>query len=470
MLIHGLKLSDAARKAAFVATLSAAMLLGAVTAQAYQTANGWVASDYATGFPHGNSSGPVGVVFDGSGNLLVADNPEGSLYKIAPGGGSADGARIHTGYGANGAEGLAFGKDGRLYLARGSQHDVVEINPASGDVIRTVVANLPCPVGLATDPVSGDLFVSNVFCPGGSIMRISGFQNGPGTARPYAGTQDADGLTFTPDGTLYAAAGNKVVRIAGTNSNQPGSVSDVANVPKVDGIVYAPATAHDDEYLVVDRNDGEIDRLDFNGTLTPLLTGGSRGDLVTVGPDRCMYATLQDSVIKLGPASGQCFFSPPVQPGVDQQGVLGTRISNRVVDTAIDASAPKKTRRGSRFTLTLKVTDKSRIAAHTVVVTDKLPNGTKFVSARSVKGVACRSKKGTVTCRRALLGGHKSFTIKIVVRGLRGSTYTNNASVKSNDLDPSPGNNRARTRTGVAAGNSVLGVQRRGGRLPRTTG
>ena len=64
----------------------------------------------------------------------------------------------------------------------------------------------------------------------------------------------------------------------------------------------------------------------------------------------------------------------------------------------------------------------------------------------------------------------KSFKIKIVVRALKGSVYTNSATVKSNDLDPAPGNNKSKSRTKVKAANSVLGVQRRGGRLPRTTG
>src|SRR3954447_16275307 len=468
MLIDGTILSSAARKAAFITALVAVMAFGAASAQAYSTASGWIASDYATGFQHGDEAGPVGLVFDSSGNLLVADSPAGSLHKIAPGGGTADNSKIRDGYGQ--AEGLAFDKTGHLYLARGTQHDVVELNPASGEVMRTVVAGLPCPVGLATDPISGDLFVSNVFCRGGAIMRITGFGNGPGVARPYAGTQDADGLTFAPDGTLYAAAGTKIVRISGTNSNSPGSVSDVANVPTVDGIVYAPATAHDDEYLVVARNDGEIDRVDFSGHVTPVVTGGSRGDFVTVGPDRCMYADLQDRVIKVGPSSGSCYFAQPVQPGVPAQGVLGERVANRVVDTAIKASAPKSARRASRFTLTLKVANHSKLLAHTVVVKDTLPKGTRFVSARSIRGVACQSRKGAVTCRKAGLAARKSFNIKIVVRALKGSVYTNNATVKSNDLDPAPGNNKSKSRTKVKAGNSVLGVQRRGGRLPRTTG
>jgi sugar lactone lactonase YvrE len=420
-------------------------LAGANSAQAYQPAPGWTATDYATGFAHSagsDGSGPVGVVFDPDGNLLVSDVASATLHKVPPGGGSADATRLRGGYGQ--AAGLTFDKTGRLYMARGTQHDVVELNPASGEIIRTVASGLPCPVGLATDPISGDLFVSNAFCPGGSIMRISGFANGPGLARAYAGTQDADGLTFAPDGTLYAAGGMKVIRIEGTGSSSPGKVSDVAAVPKVDGIVYAPATTLDDEYLVVVRNDGEIDRLDFDGRLTAVVTGASRGDLVTVGPDRCIYAALQDRVIKVGPATGQCNFAPP-----GGQDVLGQRAARRVVDTAIKASAPKWVKQGSRFTLTLKTADRSKIDAHTVTVTDTIPKGSRLVRVRSVRGVSCKHRKRTVTCRKSSLAKGQSFNIRIVVRGMFGKAYANTARAKSNDLDPVPGNNKSRSTTRV---------------------
>lgn len=470
---QGKTLGTIARKASLIAATATLFAFGgASAADAYQAANGWIASDYVTGFSHGDAAGPAGLIFDGSGNLLVSDGYTDSLYKVAPGGGTAAGSQLRSGYGD--AEGLAFDTSGRLYMARATQHDVVELNPASGEVMRTVVSGLPCPVGLATDPVSGDLFVSNVFCPGGGIFRISHFQNGSGTLTRYAGTQDADGLTFGPDGTLYAAAGTKVVSISGTNTSKPGAVSDVANVPEVDGIVFAPQTAQDDAYLVVNRNDGEIDRLDFNGRLTPVLTGASRGDLVTVGPDRCIYADLQDRVIKLGPATGECFFSPPVQPSFPSgsQGVLGERVAARTVNTAIKAKAPKYVRRGSRYQVTLRVADRSSATAHTVIVTDRLPRGTRFVSARSSRGVRCRTNKRrtVLTCRKKTLGSGKTFTIRLVLRALRGSKYTNVANVKSHDLDPVPGNNRAKTVTRVRSGNKVLGVQRRGARLPRTTG
>ena len=65
------------------------------------------------------------------------------------------------------ASGLAFRKDGQyLYMARqfcGNGSDVVEVGTTDGSVLRTL-ATIPCATGLATDPISGDLFVS-VPCP-----------------------------------------------------------------------------------------------------------------------------------------------------------------------------------------------------------------------------------------------------------------------------------------------------------------
>jgi uncharacterized protein DUF11 len=439
MMTDGTTRSGLARRVIASAAIGATLLLGANVAQAYETAPGWVASDYVTGFDYGSETGPVGLAFDGDGNLLVSNNSTASLHKIAPGGGTAVGTKIKDGYGA--ATGLTFDKSGRLYMARATSHDIVELNPASGDVIRSVVSGLPCPVGLATDPVSGDLFVSNVFCPDGGIFRISGFASGPGAATRYAGTQDADGLTFAPDGTLYAAGGTEVVRIGGTGSASPGAVAHVADVPNVDGIAFAPATTSADAYLVTVRTDGEVDRVELDGTVTPILTGASRGDLVTVGPDRCVYADLQDRVIKLGPSTGACGFA--------LQDVLGERDTQRIVDTSIKATGTRSVKPRRAFALKLKVSNRSRSAAHTVVVTDTLPKGTRFLKARASKGVKCKRRGSKLTCRKRTLGARKSFVISLRVRSVTGRTYINSAKVKSNDLDPVPGNNRSKSKTKV---------------------
>jgi uncharacterized repeat protein (TIGR01451 family) len=452
MRVEGPNFTSAARRlATFLAAICAALAFTA-QAQAYSVADGWVASDYATGFPHiPDGVGPAGLAFDAHANLLVTDPASETLYRIPAGGGSAEGHALRDGFGH--AAGLAFDLDGRLYMARRNKGDVVEVDPGDGHYIRTVVSGMPCPVGLATDPIGGDLFVSNNFCPGGGIKRITGHKGGSAVARTYAGDQDADGLTFAPDGALYAAGGVKVVRIDGTSSATPGRVTDVAGVPSVDGIVYAPATARDDAYLVVNRNDGEIDRLDFDGTLTAVVSGGSRGDLVTVGPDRCIYATQQDRVIKLGPSTGLCNFSPPVQPPAGGRGgVLGSG-SKRVVDTAVRVAGPRLIRRGSRFTYKLRVRNAGPGTAHRVVVTNRLPFGLRVLNVKaSTRRAKCARKGRVLTCRIATLRRGKSFTIAITVRALTRAAYVNRVTVRSADLDPAPGNNRGTARTKVYAG------------------
>jgi uncharacterized repeat protein (TIGR01451 family) len=123
------------------------------------------------------------------------------------------------------------------------------------------------------------------------------------------------------------------------------------------------------------------------------------------------------------------------------------------VDTAVKATAPKRVRRGKRFALDVVVSNLSQNVAHSPVTTDTLPRGTQFVGARSAKGVSCKRRgKRSVACSMKSLDGGKSFTVKILVRAARGSSYANSASVSSNDLDPSPGNNKSRSRTRLMRG------------------
>jgi uncharacterized repeat protein (TIGR01451 family) len=426
----------------------AALAVSAAPASAYTAAPGWIASDYVTGFatPGGtNEAGPLGLAFDSAGNLFVTDISAGTLHKVPPGGGTAEGSQIQSGLGK--PAGLAFGLDGKLYMGRADQARIDEVSPANGNVVRTVVSGLSCPTGLATDPLSGDLFASNK-CNGGTTVRVSNPSGSKPSARTYTAQRD-DGLTFAPDGTLFAAADDqRVDRIDGTNSSTPGQASTVANVSEIDGIAYAPATSSRDAYIVVNRNSGEVDKLDNAGNLTPVVTGASRGDLVTVGPDHCVYAALQDRVIRIAPSSGSCEFAPPAG-----QGVLGSRQTSPVVDLLVKGSAPKRARHNSRFSYTLKVLNRGPGGAHKVVLTDKLAKGLRFVSARpSAKGVACRRKGRTVTCRRNSLAKGKSFKVKLVVRAVHGKKYVNNARVSSKDLDRAPGNNRARQTTRIKHG------------------
>ena len=272
-------------------------------------APGYAVTDFATGFAFGAGGvGPVGLAFDASGHLFVANHFNGFLYKFGPGGGVASAATQLNIVPIGGViAGLAFTKDGRLYLDRqlASGGDVVEINPTNGALIREV-ALIPSATGLATDPLSGDLFVSQACLCNNAIFRISNFASGPGTVTVYAAVA-SDGIAFGPDGTLYTTS----AAIAGTNTQSPGSVLfSLPFVPNRDGIAVSNSAIT--PFLYLNRVDGIITKL-TSTTITNIFTGGTRGDFVTVGPDSCLYATQSDRIIKETNADGTCV-PPPLGP------------------------------------------------------------------------------------------------------------------------------------------------------------
>jgi hypothetical protein len=289
-----------------LAALSLLLLgLGLNVASAASTpAPGWAVSQFATGFPDGGSIGPIGVTFDTAGNLLAANwGGDHNLYKFGPAGGAADAT---TRVGSTPAFGLTTGKDGHIYAS--TLGNVVEIDPTSGASSRTLAA-APSE-GIATDPKSGDLFIAASGCV---IERISNYTSAAvtPTVSTYASGVCADGLAFGPDGTLYAASAPNIKRISGT-AISPTTVTTLATVPGgIDGI----AVAADNSFLVVNRNDGTITKVDLSSaTQTNIVTGGSRGDFVTVGPDGCLYATQSTSVEKVTASDGSCPFVPVIPP------------------------------------------------------------------------------------------------------------------------------------------------------------
>jgi hypothetical protein len=287
-----------------------------------QAATGYKVTDFATEFPNSGlprGAGPIGLTFDASGDLFVMDYITGFLYKFGPAGGVAS-APVNATAISGAPAGLAFGKDGSLFVARQSANDVLELDPSTGTIIRTVAGSLPNATGIATDPLSGDLFVSGPF--GGYVARISNFASGPGTVATYASTGFVDGLAFGPDGTLYGALSGAVAKITGTNSPTPGAVTRLpVSVPFIDGMAISgnPSVP----FLYGNRNDGIITKIDLSTTpptLTNVFTGGSRGDFVAVGPDGCLYATQTDRVLKVTNADGSCLGGPlgplfPSSPG-----------------------------------------------------------------------------------------------------------------------------------------------------------
>lgn len=428
-----------------VTALALAALPG--TAAAMTVAPGWTVETYARGFESyggNNDVGPIGVAFDGGGNLFVTVPKTDALYRIPPGGGTASGHEVRRGYGI--PSGLAWDRDGRLYMARQNPGDVIEIDPATGNHVRTIASGLPCALGLATDPASGDLFVSTNFCPNGGIFRLSSFGDGPAIVSRYADDADADGLTFAPDGTLYAASRDQVLQIDGTASQSPGRVAKFADVPHTDGIAYSPAADSQPAFLLVARTDGNISRVEMDGSVSDVVTGASRGDLVTVGPDRCMYVTVSNEILKVGPSSGPCGFAPPAEP--DGSGVLGVRFdaSQRVTDLAVRTLAPPRVRRGRRFVVRVRARNNGPRPASAVVLSYALPRGTSLVSARAANAAPCKRRNRrsrVVLCRKSSLAAGKTLAARLVLKSQRGRRYVHVARVNSGALDNVLGNNRS---------------------------
>lgn len=360
-------------------------------ALASSTAPGFAVTTVATGFPARDSIGPTGLAFDSSNTLYVVDYTSSSLYTInlfgATGGSASIVTQVNTAPIPGVPVGLAFGKDGRLYATLHSADTVVELNPSTGAIVRTVATGIPTPTGIATDPLSGDLFVSEQ-CTGctPAIVRISNVAQGAGTVTAYASSLNADGLTFGPDGTLYAAdqSNNTLVKIAGTDQANPGMVTPLeVSVPSIDGIaVAAGPDPRQPPFLLANRNDGSITKIDLSTsppTLTDIVTGGTRGDFTATGPDGCFYATQSTSIVKVANADGSCATAPT--SAVPQLGLA-------------PAAVPSSLQRGTTQVFTATLSNVRNPSGTTITFTITGANAQTVAVRADASGTAAFSDRG----------------------------------------------------------------------------
>lgn len=299
---------------------------------------------FATGFqsPDANTVlgnlcyGLTGMAFDPSGNMYVATYFEGNIYKFGPSGGTANPAQLvtTTPYSStNCLSGLAFSKDGQhLYMARQfcgeAGSDVVEISPTDGSIIRELVTGMGCATALATDPLSGDLFLSQPCdLPMGSnnIVRISSPESASPTTSVYASPGQSSNLAFAPDGTLYTAStladidSNFIVSVSGTNSAVPGTVTYITNdFNEPSAVVPAlnPLNISMPPFLLIDDINNIMSELVLpippppaQQQPTEIIGGGSQGLYGITGPDGCAYMTQSDRILKITAADGTCNFA-----------------------------------------------------------------------------------------------------------------------------------------------------------------
>lgn len=98
-------------------------------------------------------SSPVGMAFDATGNLFVAEWGAGRVSRIDPAGN-----RITFADGISGPSGLTIGPDGTIYVASYSRNEVYRFTPAGERSIY--VTGLSTPAGIGFDR-SGRLLIAN---------------------------------------------------------------------------------------------------------------------------------------------------------------------------------------------------------------------------------------------------------------------------------------------------------------------
>lgn len=267
------------------------------------------ASDFATGFPLGPTGlGPAGIIADGS-NVFVSNAfGDGQLYKFPASGGSASSAqKSNVGF---------FG----IALSHGVYYGVAIDHLRSFDPSTLALGPLnillPCTGrDITSDPLSTDLYATTN-C---GIYRI---QN-PTSATPivtlFAGTtsQDFDGLEWTGNGQHLWTSNISASHVE--EYSRTGVLETSVFWPNgPDGIATAPPNSTEggvnvSNNVFVNNNDGTIIRIDTNNgnARSTVASGGSRGDLTTVGPDGCWYVTQSDRVEKVAP----CFFEPRATGG-----------------------------------------------------------------------------------------------------------------------------------------------------------
>jgi hypothetical protein len=266
---------------------------------------------YATGFPNRSDGlGPIGVGFTTSGGVLISveGGTSSAVYKFATGanGQAAAGAVLHSYAGGNSVGGIAS-VGSKLYMAEASMNRVIQLNN-DGSAGAAVGSFAGSPVGLATDPSNGHLFVSVYF---GGIWDLN-----PKTGiATELSTQNVDGITFDSAHRILYGATADATRVIGLNVDTHTNVFDSGFIPgRADGTALGFGSLAGN--LFVNTNAGTVVEVNLSTLVqTTIANGGSRGDLVAVDPfDNSLFLTQSDEVMRLSASSGSGFGQETPEP------------------------------------------------------------------------------------------------------------------------------------------------------------
>ena len=274
-------------------------------------ADNFTLATFANGFVNrGDGLGPIGVGFPTTGGVLISveGSTSSSVFQFATtaNGQTAAGAILHTYAGGNSVGGIAS-VGSQLYMAEASLNRVIQLNN-DGSPGATVASFAGNPVGLATDPSNGHLFVSV-------------FQGGIWNLNPMTGiakelsTQNVDGITFDIVHRILYGATADATRVIGLNVDTHTNVFDSGFIPgRPDGAALGLGSLAGN--LFVNTNAGSVVEVNLSTLAqTTIADGGSRGDLVAVDPfDNSLFLTQSDEVTRLSAPPGGGFGQETPEP------------------------------------------------------------------------------------------------------------------------------------------------------------
>ncbi len=313
--------------AALVAVTPTASKAG-LTLTAAGTNLGLSLSTVAYGFDSLSNLGPLGIAFPTAHSMLVTDFA-GEVYAFSsiPSNQSASTATIAQNLGGNGPIGMTVA-NGLVYLAD-RLNGTVDAISATG-AFQSFVVNVAAPTGLATNPISGRIYVTSN-------------TNGIYEVDPTAHTKtlivsgaDFDGMSVSADGkTLYASQGNNI-RVYSTGVNgapAPALQATYAIGDSTDGTALGTGTLAGN--LFVNTNAGNVWEYNIgSAALTLIASGGSRGDFVVAAPDGSLFLTQSDSILSLSAPSGSGFTGTTDVPEPATISVLGFALAALAVRRA----------------------------------------------------------------------------------------------------------------------------------------
>jgi len=210
---------------------------------------------------------------------------------------------------------LSLGLDGNLYATIGfSNSGGADIRRLSGPLFTgsssPLVSGLGA-LGLAVDPLTGDLFVTSGSVAGSQNVNRATIT--PPSFSVFASTgKFLDGLAWSPDGLfLLAAASTGQVLIIDRN----GLSSVLVQLPPgttPDGIVFGEPGTPLEGFAYTNNNNGTVTEIPLANpsAFTTIASGGNRGDFVGVDSQGCLLLSQVDRVTRLCGKDGGRFIKP----------------------------------------------------------------------------------------------------------------------------------------------------------------